>query len=131
MKTKIIASLIFLLTPLVAFPFKWHDDMVQALIIKKDIDKNVIVERSEHNNKIKKASYSFVISDKDKEMLDLISTTLMTHSHEATKFSYDDGKILMQIIEKPKIIYNYRFDKDQVNKNLYILLISVDQSIEK
>ena len=130
MKTKILSSFIFLLIPFIASAFKWHDDMIQILIINKDIDKNFVVERNEYNNKIKKASYSFVISDKDKETLDFISTTLMTHSHEATKFSYDEGKILMQIIEKPKTIYNYRFDKDQVNKNSYVLLISVDQSKE-
>lgn len=123
---KLFSALLFLIIPFAVFPLKWHDEMVGYLLINDHVDKAMVVERNEHTNKIYKASYKFVINRNHKDVLDFIKYNLLDHANEATKFSLEQDKILLQVIEKPNIIYNYRFDLDPKDKSQYVLLISVE-----
>ena len=123
---KLFSALLFLMIPFSVFPLKWHDEMVRYLLTNDNVDKNMVVERNEHTNKIYKASYKFVINRNNKDILDFIKYNLLDHANEATKFSLDNDKILLQVSERPNIIYNYRFDHDPKDKSQFVLLISVE-----
>ncbi|MCH5232812.1 MAG: hypothetical protein J1E78_04165 [Muribaculaceae bacterium] len=127
-RLKYISLLILMFVSFTMSALKWHDDLIRNVVSNDNVDKNIVIERHNTTKKIIQASYKITIPKKEKSVIAMVRKTLLDHSDEASKFSYDKDKILFQTIERPSTVYMYRLSTDASNHDSYELIISVEQT---